>query len=897
MRHIRKALAVIAAAAAVTFTQTAVFAANDYPFATDRAGYVETTNLAGSGTLADPYIAYNAGQLKWVFKNGGYARLGKDITLTGDDAATLYVYSDEVHLDLAGFTYTVNFSNGGCVIDTGQSNTLYITDSKSGGAIRTNGTAIRAGISAKVHINGGTLAADGRAVFAAIYSKIHLTNGTLSSGKAAIYLNGASFYQYGGTVTSTASDIESAIEYNSYYDSGVGTPTTTARNTLILQSGVINKLYIPFKSATIYACITNISIPNGFGYEIPSAGADSIFYNKDLSACSANLANAVEAAMSGNLKELKINEAVLVSQSKAKVPIVEITNDVTPVIGKTLVYPTAPSGAHYSFDCAWYDYSGTKISGTCTSTQLYNKFTLRGTINTDSSAAFDDPYFYTPALDNGYCECGITQKSDSQCEFTITFPMTPVFTVQPKDKANVLLYSTQTFTAKADNAISYKWYLLDTQGSKVNWDTANEYGIVAALDDSQNTDTLKISIKSTYANGFSVYCEAHGNANTADSVKAAISLRKPSITVQPAPAGTGFSISTQNADTYEWCLTDENGVDYTWYEARTNGWGYPRDGSEWTSFVKLFSMGKNLEGKKVYCKVTGNGYTIYSDKSVISGFVPVTVPLNAYGLQIPFPGVEFSLDGITTESNGYELEDIALCYGKDCTRVTDKYVDFSDGKEYYYAATFAPKQGYCFTEDTIADTNKITGFCTNKNYKYTGTIRRQLVDGKISVLLVPTFVQSNGYRNTAPLNVVPSQNNLIVRNLYDATRNSSNDLAAMGAPNYKYSLDGTNWYTLPEINDGDGPFGGLNRNTGYTVYFKNADTDYIFKVFDTKTLSIKGDVDENGTVENADSRLLLKHIANGTLDELSTSQKMVAEMNNDNTLDILDVIEILKIIV
>ena len=164
MRHIRKALAVIAAAAAVTFTQTAVFAANDYPFATDRAGYVETTNLAGSGTLADPYIAYNAGQLKWVFKNGGYARLGKDITLTGDDAATLYVYSDEVHLDLAGFTYTVNFSNGGCVIDTGQSNTLYITDSKSGGAIRTNGTAIRAGISAKVHINGGTLAADGRAV-------------------------------------------------------------------------------------------------------------------------------------------------------------------------------------------------------------------------------------------------------------------------------------------------------------------------------------------------------------------------------------------------------------------------------------------------------------------------------------------------------------------------------------------------------------------------------------------------------------------------------------------------------------------------------------------------------------------------------------------------------------
>ena len=122
------------------------------------------------------------------------------------------------------------------------------------------------------------------------------------------------------------------------------------------------------------------------------------------------------------------------------------------------------------------------------------------------------------------------------------------------------------------------------------------------------------------------------------------------------------------------------------------------------------------------------------------------------------------------------------------------------------------------------------------------------------------------------------------------------ELNTLGAPTYNYSLDGKNWYAFPEINGGGGPFGGLTPNTEYTVYFKNADTNYIFKTMSVKTLSVPGDVDENGKVEQADAALLLKHISTDTTAELSSRQKRVADVYTDGNVDMLDVIAILNMI-
>lgn len=370
---------------------------------------------------------------------------------------------------------------------------------------------------------------------------------------------------------------------------------------------------------------------------------------------------------------------------------------------------------------------------------------------------------------------------------------------------------------------------------------------------------------------------------------------KPVILQQPANNATVFYVAAKNTDTYQWFIKDLNGNTITWESAKEKGWGYPVDGSENTSVLYLTSIGHNLEGKQIFCRLTGNGCIVDSDTVTIGKFKELGTHLNIYDLQLPFPGVEFSTAGAYTDSTGYELESLKLVYGKELTEVTDKYVDFDSENSYYYHAVFKPINGWCFTEDSIGSQYNINGYIVNtdKQYKYTGTINRKLVDGKVSVLLVPAL-DTSLYRNTKNMKVTATQNSVVVRNYYEKSIAQQAALDVLGAPTYQYSLDGQNWYSFPEINGGGGPFGGLAQNTGYTLYFKNADTGYIFKTMTVKTLSVPGDVDENGKVEKADAALLLKYIANENTSALTVSQKNVADAYEDGNIDMLDVIAVLN---
>ena len=432
----------------------------------------------------------------------------------------------------------------------------------------------------------------------------------------------------------------------------------------------------------------------------------------------------------------------------------------------------------------------------------------------------------------------------------------------------------------------------------VKWFTADTY-------DGDDTLWTAAGTDKTYdftcgASGTTVYLKAVVNVPadnyTFTDVVALKCDPSPVITHQPLSGVTVFWISAENAESYEWCIKDENGTDCTWAQAEANGWGYPRAGSEKTPVLSLFSMGHNLEGKQVYCKVTGNGKTVCSDIVKIGKFIELGTHLNIYDLQIPFPGVEFGTDTAYTDSNGYTLENLELVYGKDYTEVNDKYIDFDGGNSYAYYAEFIPKPGYCFTEDSIASKYNINGFCKDveHTYKYTGTIDRQLKDGKATALLVPTFTADKLYPNTKPVYAYATKTGITVRNFYD--KNYKAALSNLGAPNYKYSLDNENWYDFGQINGGAGPFGGLIPNTEYTVYFKNANTDYVFKTMQVKTFPVKGDVDENNKVEKADAKLLLTHIAKDTLDELTNGQKAAADVCTDDNIDILDVAEILNML-
>ena len=82
----------------------------------------------------------------------------------------------------------------------------------------------------------------------------------------------------------------------------------------------------------------------------------------------------------------------------------------------------------------------------------------------------------------------------------------------------------------------------------------------------------------------------------------------------------------------------------------------------------------------------------------------------------------------------------------------------------------------------------------------------------------------------------------------------------------------------------------------YTVYFKNADTDYVLKTKTVKTLPVTGDVDENGKVEKADAALLIKYIADEKTDKLTKNQKSTANVYADDNIDMLDAVAIMQMI-
>ena len=894
MSTMKKVILTVFTAILVAVSQLTASAAYDFPFSTNKMMDVVTTDITGNGTLSDPYIAKTPEHIKWAFGTGGYVKLGGNITTD----KTVYVSAKQVHLDLAGYTYNAEFSEGGSAIYVQQSNALYITDSGSNGAIVSNGTAIITSVSAKLYVHGGRIAGNSKAVFAGAYSKINLYSGTLESSGATLYLNGATFCQYGGHVKTSSSD--SSIECYKQYDSGNGVSSLTS--TIILYGGEIDRLFIQRSSQMADAYIYDTTVYGSFGYEIKNGDATSIFEGDYTEICSQNLVNAISAAVSsGSSKSITVTDTVItVHQKKNVVPYVEIKNNITPVPDASLIYPRAEDGALYSFDSDWYDNLGQKLTSTYKknedSLNAYS-FTVNGeaSVKNSSKNMFLTKEIFLPNVDSRLYSGGISQVDESTVKYQINFPMQPFVTVQPKDLTDITAGSIVTFSTKALNASTYKWHLLDTDGNKVSWETAEQYGVIAAFEESQNTDTLKVKLLNAYTNGFGVYCEIYGNGGTVNTNTAKISLKKPVITVQPSNYRTVFTITAKNATKYEWRFLDENNYGYTWEQAKENGWGYPIDNSENTDTLYLLSIGKGLEGKKVYCIVSGYGYEVYSDTVTIGNFREITAHLNIDDLQIPFPGKEFSTSGAHVRDGviGYRLESIKLVSGTDLVEETGPYIDFDSRKQYFYAAVIAPNPGYCFTANSIKSDININGYITgvDSKYKYTGTINRQLIDGKISVYLVPTF-EGEGYRNTRPVSATAGESSISVKNPYDKMQLAV--LGELGAPNYEYSLDNKNWYNLGVINGGAGPFAGLTPLTEYTVYIKNADTGNVFKTIDLKTTAQKGDVDENGKVQKADAEYLLKALS-GTVPALSQSQQYAAKMTDDSDIDILDVIEIIKI--
>ena len=100
---------------------------------------------------------------------------------------------------------------------------------------------------------------------------------------------------------------------------------------------------------------------------------------------------------------------------------------------------------------------------------------------------------------------------------------------------------------------------------------------------------------------------------------------KPKITKQPQDynyyyLGTShtFSVSATNAETYKWHIVDENDNELTWDYISAQGWGSLESSADTASSIQIGSVYSGLNGKKLYCEITGNGYTVISDMATIN---------------------------------------------------------------------------------------------------------------------------------------------------------------------------------------------------------------------------------------------------------------------------------------
>lgn len=109
-----------------------------------------------------------------------------------------------------------------------------------------------------------------------------------------------------------------------------------------------------------------------------------------------------------------------------------------------------------------------------------------------------------------------------------------------------------------------------------------------------------------------------GNIVITDPNKPQITSQPSSKTIDYIGGGAYFAVSASNAQSYSWHLIGSDGVEHTFDYAEQQDWCKLNDNSSTKNYLGLYDITEKLDGAKVYCEVSGNGYTVKSDKADIS---------------------------------------------------------------------------------------------------------------------------------------------------------------------------------------------------------------------------------------------------------------------------------------
>ncbi|SEF41651.1 hypothetical protein SAMN04487934_10191 [Eubacterium ruminantium] len=204
----------------------------------------------------------------------------------------------------------------------------------------------------------------------------------------------------------------------------------------------------------------------------------------------------------------------------------------------------------------------------------------------------------TDKLDGRYFRCIVSNSLGEIISEPAKLTTLPVVSVQPKNAAGTV-GSDAKFTFKSrSSAATFEWQI-STDGGET-WKKSGAEG--------NTTNTLTVPIKSGNYNGYMFRCKVT-NGTWVEYTEAAKLSVKPAVTVQQKDVteyyGNLVKLYVKASGTnpqYQWQV-----------KSPTSGkWGNSSQAGNNTNILKFTSV-ESLNGREFRCKITDNGYTVYSD--------------------------------------------------------------------------------------------------------------------------------------------------------------------------------------------------------------------------------------------------------------------------------------------
>gem|GEM_PF-4789578 len=545
--------------------------------------------------------------------------------------------------------------------------------------------------------------------------------------------------------------------------------------------------------------------------------------------------------------------------------------------------PNYPGASAYSINV--YSDGSIAYSGwldvTSTDTSNYTTFEIESVLEKKKLPLTGEYEVWITAYGKLYGTSGEQMALSYPAKCIYTFSDVLMFTQQPQSKVITEndLNKDINITASAQAAVSYSWEVV-IKGERKTWAQAKVQGL--ALKSTSDDKTITVQVTGTDVDRYLLICTAKDSAgNTVTSDTATVSLlRIDSQTEGTVTADSGetilFNVSANLGANYEWCIAKQSdGQQLDW------GSSFGVDDSDVHRSVLELTVDSAYYKTCVWCKVTRDGATITSK--------PVNIELK-------------SSDMVEIEKG---LEDVSVLKGGTATFTVDaKFAERYEWTVNRLDIGYLERQGlfraYYPNEYTLVltDIDKAMNGAVIEVSCY-----HDMDDDEI-------YSPSDAILNVSGSIGLGNGNNVIRRTVYygDKITVYFDDLDQWKGVSYdvKYTTpsgnektwsqrsDDENWLTL---NPKYEPYKTMLQ-AGNTLEIRADGKDYngVQASTDTVILTVvykKGDMDLNGTIDQADAALYLKYLS-GT-ETFSTTQLEIADVNYDGYKDMRDVIAIMQI--